>query len=243
MIDAGFLPPKEFIKLELKTIEGLKNLLNKLPGMWEINGVFDQAINRYRSAIRKKVVTPVDYEVKIEIESHANDGTAEPYIIFFGGLATFSSENKYENMSYYFAICKKSKAENGLILLRKVHFDYAPSESKEKYHPVFHMHYGGEITPRMSRELILNYESCNSWLSIPRIPSTPISTGILLEILFNEFRNNELSKISGTNRWKNIMCMQKDKLMKGYYATMHEECTAERMKKTPLMDIQRGITN
>ena len=141
-------------------------------------------------------------------------------------------KKEYSEAVYQFSICENEGTSQNLI--RKFHFDYDPrnypeDEKRAKYH----LQYGGLPTPELTKDNI-STEGLHSWLSIPRIPISPVNLALFLDIVFCEFINLETKKIVDDNRWREMIMNNEKLILSPYYRNASEFVIGNSHKSTYL---------
>ena len=223
VIDNDFILPRDLLKLEVDTLIHLSKNVVKIPGWTNIYGDICQARNSLEACMNRTAPWIAVFDTKCEITTMVNDNrTFDEYHVFFGTKITVLENNHYNSVSYYLAVCQMHNER--LRLLRKYHFDYAPSNhpKKEAHHPVFHLQYAGKPTDKMLTEGVKCIRTTHPGLSIPRIPCSPMSLCLLVNLIFNEFKNNDLNKASGESSWEKLLLKNEMKLVRPYFKNVTE---------------------
>lgn len=126
-------------------------------------------------------------------------------------------EKNFASSSYVLSLFEFNESPYSLI--RKFHFDYAKPEKKNPK-PVYHLQYGGEITPVLS-ELNCDVTGLQPWLSDPRIYFYPTNLALLLDSVFNAFRSNETNQITNRSEWRDLVKENEDFILKPFYQNIH----------------------
>jgi hypothetical protein len=123
---------------------------------------------------------------------------------------------EYRLASYALTICKKNVSPYAVV--RKFHFDYAiPNNQETQPKPVYHIQYGGEVTPKLA-SLKISVDHLNPWLSSPRIFSVPMTLALLLDLVFCEFRTADTIKITDDGRWRDLIVQNERFLLTPYFS-------------------------
>jgi len=207
--------PADFKNNEIRTLDFLSK--NKF-----CNENFDQLLrdlsNQYIGNRYAKGVLGFSFESYVDV-------TIDRIIrrVYFGGLVFVKGSlknQKYENISYYFAICESNRTPSKL--LRKFHFDCAiPGNTREKPHPFFHLQYAGKLSDHLKKAGFLG-EHCDHlepWFSEPRIINSPVTLALLLNTIFIEAEDDGIKAFLMTPDWKKLIRDNEELLLKKYYST------------------------
>ncbi|MFI5251458.1 MAG: hypothetical protein ACHQQQ_03405 [Bacteroidota bacterium] len=157
-----------------------------------------------------KSTLPFEFESEFKIFANQNEGTA--YI----GARSLYNDSHFTAQTYYFAV-----AINGR-LSRKFHFDYAlPTNTQRSRQPVFQLQYAGELSRRLLA-LDLEYKHLDCGLSEPRISYFPMTLGLLINMIFIEFPDENNKKIIQLSEWRNNVVRRDEmKFIAPYIAACH----------------------
>ena len=152
-----------------------------------------------------------------EFESHI-DITIDQVLrrVYFGGkMIRDGRKQKYEEISYYLAIC-----QSGCLpcqILRKFHFDCAvPGILRNKVVPLFHLQYAGELTPYLTKDGF-NLNNMESGFSEPRIIHFPITLALLLNMIFVEAEDEKIKTYLLDEIWLNLVRKNEEFILFKYY--------------------------
>jgi len=152
-----------------------------------------------------------DSEFLVDLSEHKK-GTAHI------GANFFLEGSQFEGISYFLAIRDN---EPRARLLRKYHFDYtSPSTKRKQPHPIFHLQYAGELSPRLSA-LDLDCTHLDSWLEVPRLFYTPMTLALLINMILKEFPNRENEKLIETSEWRHLIRKNEDHFLAPYFEKCH----------------------
>jgi hypothetical protein len=201
-----FPQPDKFLPQEIYTLNRIKN-----------NPVFEKLfkalatdakdyLERNDKLIKAKSLKEIDFMTKIEsIDVDGQCGAA--YI----GAIIKTRNNRYEHFSYDVAICNNKK------IMRKFHFDYTPANIKKRApHPIFHLQYPGELSSNLLA-LGLEHNHLDSSLSEPRMPFTPMSLALVINLIFKEFQNERTNQIIEDKTWRELIKTNEKQLLCLYY--------------------------
>ena len=171
--------------------------------------------------IAKGKVTPFNFHADFEmmIQDH------EHRVVIGANL-----DNGDEVWSYSLGICgKDGKTKDDLI--RKFHFDFADPQIKtEQPVPVYHLQYGGELSPRAAERKITT-TNIESWLSVPRLVFAPVNLALLLDITFVELKSEDSQKILTNQSWRDLIYKNEKFLIKNYYGAIAQHVNSQRYDK------------
>lgn len=140
-------------------------------------------------------------------------------------------------VSYVLSICENN--ETPFRLIRKFHFDYALPNKNESRKPIYHIQYGGELTPEL-RLLNTEIKDLQPWLSSPRIRYYPINLALLLDMVFNEFRSDETNGIINRPEWRNFIKNNEDTILKPFYNRIVNFLNSDHKSNNLLRDFYYG---
>ncbi len=109
--------------------------------------------------------------------------------------------------------------DESLILIRKYHFDYAPVNTNNDRKSVYHLQYGGELTPKLD-ELEVDIEALHPYLSPPRLESGPVNLAIVLDTIFCELYSIDTERIIEDNKWRDLVKSNEAILYKEYFRNL-----------------------
>jgi len=204
-INTTHLSYLEFMKNERKTLGFLRNnsfISNNFP---VISANANIALYEYENDRRLPVLTfkfHADFDLIIEKQQRR---------IVIEALA----RPNFAEVSYVLSICENCTSPYALI--RKFHFDYAiPIENDPVPKPVYHLQYGGTITPRLSA-MEIDVCGIKEWLSSPRIFNIPMNLALFLDLVFCEFRSEITTGISERTEWRNFIKENEEIILKPYF--------------------------
>ena len=206
-MDSRLLGYREFIALEKKTLTILRNNLCKRKMLLHIANDVNKCLfseNQYSFAF--STYWDVDY-------------MNEDCRIFLGALVEkITNQNKISYMSYY--VCIVEGREKPIKILRKFHFDYVTEAGyKRQPHPRFHLQYGGRLPSGMSGGGVTNEHMDRLLPKVdqPRLFFTPVTIGLLMNVLFYEFPTEDTNYIKKERVWLNIIRDNERKILVPFY--------------------------
>lgn len=235
-IDEHYPPPKTLKEVELKTLLFLYEQpifqcqFQELASTAYKAHVFIEHGNKPNN-----ILIRFESHIDVEVESLKRR-------IYLGSLVDVKKDdfNKYENCSYYIAICEGCSPP--AKFLRKFHFDYNLSETK-CFHPIFHLQYCGKLSPSL-KDIGYNQthiEHMSPWLSVPRIPFTPISLALLLKYIFREFCDKKTNhQIAELSEWRDIIKENEQLILEPYYKTCNNFIDKNKGEANLLSDFYYG---
>ncbi len=142
-----------------------------------------------------------------------------------GAKIEVDAKNRYESVSYFFAIGSDTLAKDHI--LRKLHFDFEAPENRNvnECKPSIHMQICGELTPSMAHAGYTDKHLQNHfpWFEKPRVPSIPFSLALLLDWLFLEFSNTpEVNEVVKNGQWRNMVLETENQLLRPYFEDCHQ---------------------
>jgi hypothetical protein len=202
----------DFKRNEVKTLEYLRNwkLVKDFP---KLDKMIEFALPNYMN-LDKLDRTSFEFQADfpIGIQRHIHQ-------MYVGVRIT----QNYEEATYFLAIGDKDEPTE---LIRKFHFDYAhPSNSTDQPVPVFHLQYGGKLSPNMIAVGVKGTK-IDSWLSVPRLNFSPVNLAILLDMAFSEFRTEQTEKIVEKSEWRNLIWKNEEFILRKYYKSIADFCTS-----------------
>lgn len=211
LINNKYPDPIQLKKLEQRTFIYLKSskaVISKFLDLSSKSGIQADML----SSSKKLEKTDIDFESFFDI-----DMRKIKYRISLGSKIM----HDYSQVTYYLVVGEfKSKKALKPCLRRKYHFDY-DMERNIKNHPVFHLQYGGTMSPGLN-EYSDSYNSVlYPALSEPRLLYTPMTLSILLNQVFGEFQCEDTRKIYEHDIWKDIVKTNEETVLKPYFA----QCT------------------
>ena len=170
--------------------------------------MYDKAKQQYSKIKSQK--TKFILSSKIDIKYNGRDGEA------FFGVNIVCNDDKYEELTYYIAICDKMDKR----ILLKLHFDFSECDIKQRQkHPVSHMHFGGRLSAELKN---LNYDySLSKDLDEPRLFHQPMTFALLLNLILNEFPNETYQKIVKRKEWRDIIHRDENSILADFYKCCH----------------------
>lgn len=212
-IDANFPSPYELIENELRTLAFLKDDKRLIEHHRQLADDARLCYLRATPNLRKpRAARSLEFESAIDITTE--HGSAVCHI----GARITSNLGAYDELSYYMAICKMKRRK--MRLLRKFHFDYTPTLIHRQPHPLFHMHYAGELSARLET-LDLAHDHMDAWLSEPRLSFTPMSIALLLNMVMNEFRSEATLRFTGKLEWRKLLERDERLILDPYYRNLN----------------------
>lgn len=209
-IDEKYPEPKEFKRNELFTLEFFRNDSNLI----EMFPTLVADAYQYYTFIKKASDTIFNFESELEIQINGTTGKTRGKA-HIGGKFFEDPKKKFLAPSYYMAICKVESTPHRLI--RKYHFDYIlPGLVRRQPHPVFHLQYAGELSPRLLR-LNLEHNHMDTWLSEPRLVFMPMSLALLVDIVLKEFPDERTEKVIERSGWRDLIRKNENLLLAPYF--------------------------
>lgn len=142
------------------------------------------------------------------------------------GYANISSEivtqdgNCFKSVSYNLTIYENN--ETSSRVLRKFHFDYAPSRINYRHpHPVFHLHYGGRLSGELKNMNLVESHLCQKFDS-PRICYYPISLALLINFVLMEFPDEKNKKFLERSEWRTLIRRNEKLILAPFFKKCHE---------------------
>jgi hypothetical protein len=174
----------------------------------DLNSSIEQSYYNYKNYKEKNLKT-IDlnfhWSFNIDVQGAAKQ-------IYIGAQIN----DDYNPATYFFAITDTGKKR----LLRKFHFDFAnPSIPTNCPVPIYHLQYGGEMTPKMIEDQI-EHEHLDTWLSVPRLAIAPVNITLLLDLLLNEIQTEETIKIVEDSYWRGLVYKNEEFLFQPYYTSI-----------------------
>jgi hypothetical protein len=121
---------------------------------------------------------------------------------------------QFNLVTYALSVCRENTSPFNLI--RKFHFDYALPNPNEDSKPVYHLQYGGEQSP-MLKELDVDVEDLQPWLSTPRIYFYPINLALLLDMIFYEFKTEDTWHLVNRPEWRQFIKENENEILKPFF--------------------------
>lgn len=151
----------------------------------------------------------------LSFESHlvVAHGEAQRRVSF--GALVLCSDDRYEQISYYIALCEQSRPSK---VLRKFHFDVASRSST----PLFHLQYCGRLSGGMEAQGFTDdcLAHMDPWLSEPRIVYWPVCLAMLMHMVFLEFGDTSIRQVSEDSGWRKWVKSGEQVVLSKY----HEYC-------------------
>lgn len=225
---------EEFIKNEAKT-------LSVLSGFTQIQSLsadlFSEISSRnafYRTKISSNQIKNTSFSIgssfNIEIEN-------DIYLVIIEGLV----EPGFTQSTYAFSICKINN-DVSKELIRKYHFDYAPTNEGMDRKSLYHLQYGGESTPVL-RDLKISVDSLHPYLSPPRLEMVPMNLAILLDNVFCECYSYETISLIEKSEWRDLIKNNECFLYEHYFKNINNFFSQQYHKSSFLYrDLRHGKT-
>lgn len=222
--------PKDVLKNEKETLRLLsanKDISTYYPQLCIDSQTGYQKLQN--TAISRQQMLLLDFESYMDIKINLKLRR-----VFLGGLIKLGKANKYEEVSYYMAICKHDRPSK---VMRKFHFDFESGADSlsQSFKPFFHIQYGGKMSPRMHQEGFKDerhYQHIDSWLELPRITYMPMSLIFLVFLIIKEL-DKEHVDILKKPEWHAQMCRSENVMLTSFYNTCNK---AFSQNKSILMD-------
>lgn len=205
-IDQHQIASPDFIKNEVQTLGFIRAQTSVASSFPEL---FTQAASVYSLYIgMHKSSAPTSFnfgcELKIEIENASRSLFIEANV-----------QQNYSLATYALSMCDSDTDERTLI--RKFHFDYDPQgDSSTDKKPKYHLQYGGKTTPKLQDNGI-SAEPLHDWLSVPRLPISPVNLALLLDMVFNEFPSEATKRVIEKSEWRDMIKTNEDKILVPYF--------------------------
>jgi len=219
----------EFLTNELKTLKILMDNSYIKSNLSSLQNSASQTYYKYKaikSQTLKNQIFDFHCVLDLYIERKLKKVVVEAKIIPDFSFAT-----------YVLAICKLESSYCSLI--RKFHFDYAPPITGQNKKPVYHLQYGGKLSPKL-KEMVISVDQLNPWLSAPRINSTPINLALLLDMVFSEFVSEITHCIKERSEWRELIKNDEDFILKPFYKGVDHFLNSEHSSNYLLKDFYYG---
>jgi hypothetical protein len=194
-----------YINCEFETLEFLRNK----DFCFEVLPILAREANRYWCANYKRDRRlGFNFESNFNIRVDGKDGIAH-----IGSLIKMKDNDHLYTTSCFLAIRENDERK----LLRKFHFDYAPSTIHHRQpHPVFHLQYAGTLTPMLRKEKI-DDEHLFPKLSEPRLYYFPLSLALLINLILKEFPDKINRKLIERSEWRKLIKKNEDLILKPFF--------------------------
>lgn len=204
-IDKEHLLFDDFIKNEINSLGFIQGLLRNDNLFADLQNKSECLFHQYR---KKKNIDRFDFgcEIVLLVEGKKRKVLIEAIVTLDFSIA-----------SYVFSILEED--DDSISLLRKFHYDYAPKKPGLGK-PVYHIQYGGKATPKM-KELNVQDELINPWLSSPRLNTSPINLALFIDMIFSEFASEETTKIIEKSEWRDFIKGNEEKVLKKYFGKIN----------------------
>lgn len=208
--------PSNFVINEVETLKYLRTwrLVKDFP---DLDTAIQYSLPNYKD-IKKLEKTAFEFhaEFPIEIQGHNHN-------MFIESRISQSDKGNFNEATYLLAITGK---DDPAELIRKFHFDHAhPSISTNQRVPIFHLQYGGKLSPKMEKRGLIG-KKIDPWLSVPRLIYPPINLAILLDMAFTEFSTEQTAKIIEKSEWRNLIWKNEKFILRGYYTGISDHCNS-----------------
>lgn len=214
----------DFKQNEFKTLEFLKNR-RLLKGFSDLDESIDRAFFAYKDPERLKRLGfqfHADFWIEVQKKWHR---------ILVEALIS-EAKGTFNECTYSLSIAKKEQPNE---LIRKFHFDHAhPSIRTNQPVPIFHLQYGGTLSPTLQGKGILDAH-LEKWLSLPRLTFPPVNLALLLDTIFFEFRTEETNKIIESSEWRGMIYKNEQFILTQYYRAIGNFCGSAHHKTTRLI--------
>ncbi len=209
-IDHWYPAPIKLINCEFDTLEFLKDssfCYEKLPIL------ANDAYTYYSKQYKRDRKYNFEFESNFDIKVDGKDGTTH-----IGALIKSKDGSTFENITHYLVICKKEGTKKRL--LRKYHFDYAPSHLDHRQpHPVFHLQDGGKLSQKLKRMNIYDsdLDPRDFWLSEPRLCCMPISLALLVNLILKEFPDEKNHELIEKSEWRDLVKKNEELILSPFF--------------------------
>ena len=222
-IDAGYPAPRDLKKMELDTLDKIRNIS-------VINNKFSNLANeaqQYYFKFKNKLDhSDFSFEICLEYTTPKLKSRAAGKWRFYFGVNIVSTQIEvvegkggtkkqviHDIVSYSLSICSMNKAEPYLI--RRYHFDYAINGASNN-HPIFHFQSPGELSPTLDREGF-SIDHMDPELSEPRLHYQPMTLALLLNLVFKEFYTENTNKVLDDEAWRGLIYKNEKEVLKPYF--------------------------
>lgn len=204
-IDSWYPAPIHIINCEFETLEFLKN---KAFCFQVLPILASDAYKHWCANYKRDRRFGFDFESSFNIKVDGKDGIAH-----IGSLIKLKDNDHLYTTSCFLAIRKKDE----LKLLRKYHFDYAPSAALHRQpHPVFHLQYAGKLTQGL-RDMKLDDIHLDTWLSEPRLCYFPLSLALLINLIMMEFPDEKNGNLIERSEWRTLIKKNEDLILRPFF--------------------------
>jgi hypothetical protein len=212
--------PRRLLENERRTLKFLKDFGVAFP---------DLSTAAREAYFRNERTKRFEFESHIDVE---HDSSIRR--VLFGATITVNNENRYDNVSYYAALCLDGSGSGKL--LRKFHFDLAvPGQIRNRPHPLFHLQYCGTLSRRLE-DRGFTVKHMDPSVSEPRLWYSPMSLALLLHCLFLEFRDETTLRFMNRTEWRLLVKKNEDFLLCPYFEKSSSFLRNERKKTRLFMD-------
>jgi hypothetical protein len=189
-----FLPPNKLFHNEAATLNRIKNNPIFRRHFKQLVSDAEDYLLRINKPIQKKTLKEFNFKSLInDISLNGQLGTAHISVLIK------TENNDYAQLTYDIAICDNRK------IIRKFHFDYTPENIKKRgSHPVFHLQYPGKLSAQLLG-LKLAHDHLDAGLSEPRIPFTPMSLALTINLILKEFPDERTNQAVEDKTWRELI--------------------------------------
>jgi len=206
-VDTILPPYADFVKLEKKTLKLLHDYLSR----W---GVFSHSVG----LVKQCWSTPFNSRFAFHNYWDTNYRNITCRVFIGAEVNKQNAGSKIADMSY--CICIFEMVDKPVRVLRKFHFDYITERpDRRERHPRFHLQYCGGLPPAMkSLGVTANLIApLLPEIEGPRIFSTPITLGLLMNLAFHEFPCDETEEIRNRGEWRNLVRENEKQVLVPFY--------------------------
>lgn len=161
-------------------------------------------------------------------------------MVVVAGLIERNGRNKFTNVSYFVAVCKKT-SKNKAVVMRKFHFDICGEAGgrRRQEAPVSHLQ-----SPGSFHEYFTSLGCAESqfrqgydWLSEPRIMFWPMSLALLIDLILHEFPNRESIVFRRDPIWRKLVRDNEALLLKPFHQLCFETIADRHNHQQTLADV------
>lgn len=210
---------KELVELEKETLETILKINEFAAFSGEL---FAQASN-FRSLNELLPELDLHYSIRLKTKLRGDRAIVER-MVHLGVLAEKGDSSQLSNASYSLVICEGVTDKSRII--RKFHFDYEHASLRsEEAKPSLHMQICGNLNRHLSKMGYVDEDINGMYPSFekPRIPSIPMSLGLLLNWIILEFGCDVTAEsIRKNTDWKNHIAKIERLILKPYFKNAYD---------------------
>jgi hypothetical protein len=209
---------KELVELEKDTLQ----TIIKINEFAAFSSELYAEANKFRQ-LNEFSSLDLHYSIKLKTRLRGDTSVVER-MVHLGVLAQKDAASQLANASYSLVICEDASDKSKII--RKFHFDFEHASLRsEEAKPSMHLQICGRLNPHLTKMGYVDgdIQGMHPSFEKPRIPTIPMSLGLLINWILLEFGCDvTANRIMNNDDWKRHILKVERLVLKPYFKSAYE---------------------